>query len=231
MMLVVLLKTDYITRVAEIDNKVSSLNGKIAENKTKNVSIEKALKKLIKISPFFLSENIFFDGSDGSQVYLMFQLVHKYNKIIANTKLISEWKSKGFSAESIKPFPTSDNSLTTLIDYYDHNIRVKFNRSILRQLKVSHTHGKIVNIYIVYELAGSSSHSDDPMLKNCLFGAVALTKNADIDKYGYSGYGICFDRKSSFSFAGGGFGQNVLIFGADMNSSAHIDNKKRHIGS
>ena len=27
-------------------------------------------------------------------------------------------------------------------------------------------------------------------LKNCLFGAVTLTKNADIDKYGYSGYGI-----------------------------------------
>ena len=85
---------------------------------------------------------------------------------------------------------------------------------------------KVVNIYIVYELAGSSSHSDDPTLKNCLFGAVTLTKNADIDKYGYSGYGIGFDRRSSFSFPGGGFGQNVLIFGADMSSSTHIDNKK-----
>ena len=85
---------------------------------------------------------------------------------------------------------------------------------------------KVVNIYIVYELAGSSSHSDDPTLKNCLFGAVTLTKNADIDKYGYSGYGIGFDRRGSFSFPGGGFGQNVLIFGADMSSSTHIDNKK-----
>ena len=54
------------------------------------------------------------------------------------------------------------------------------------------------------------------MLKNCLFGGVALIKNADIDKYGYSGYGIGFDRKSSFSFPGGGFGQNVLIFGVDI---------------
>ena len=33
-----------------------------------------------------------------------------------------------------------------------------------------------------------------------------------MDKYGYSGYGIVFDRKSSFSFPGGGFGQNLLIF-------------------
>ena len=58
-----------------------------------------------------------------------------------------------------------------------------------------------------------------------------MTKNAKIDKYGYSGYGIGFDRKSSFSFPGRGFGQNVLILGADMTSSAHIDNKKKDISS
>ena len=89
-----------------------------------------------------------------------------------------------------------------------------------------YTHKKAVNTYIVYELAGSSSHSDDPILKNCLFGAGTLTTNADSDKYGYSGYGIGFDRKITFSFPGGGFGQNVLIFGVDMSSSAHIDKKK-----
>ena len=59
-----------------------------------------------------------------------------------------------------------------------------------------------------------------------LFGGVTLTKNADIDKYGYSCCRIAFDRKSSFSFPGGGFGQNVLNFGADMSSFAHINNKK-----
>ena len=60
---------------------------------------------------------------------------------------------------------------------------------------------------------------------------VTLTKNADIDKYGYSDYGIGFDRRSrrSFSFPGGGFGQNVLIFGVDMSFSAHIDNNKKEI--
>ena len=36
------------------------------------------------------------------------------------------------------------------------------------------------------------------MLVNCLFGAVSLTKNADIDKYKYSGYGIGFDRHGRF---------------------------------
>ena len=78
-------------------------------------------------------------------------------------------------------------------------------------------------------MGASSSHSDDPTLKNCLFGAVHLTKNADIDKHGYSGYEIGFDRKSSFSFPGGGFVQNVTILGVGMSSSAHEDNKKKDI--
>ena len=98
---------------------------------------------------------------------------------------------------------------------------------MLKQPKISYTHDAIVNIFIVYELGAAGSNDNDPTLKNCLFGGVTLIKNANIDKYGYSGYGIGFDRKSSFSFPGGGFGQNVLIFGADMNSSAHIDNQKK----
>ena len=65
--------------------------------------------------------------------------------------------------------------------------------------------------------------------KNCLFGSGTLTKNANIDKYEYSGYGIYFDRKSSFSFPGDGFGENVIIFGVDMSSSAHFDDKKKNI--
>ena len=50
-----------------------------------------------------------------------------------------------------------------------------------------------------------------------------------IDKYRYSGYGIGFDWKGSFSFPCGGFGQNVIILGADMNSSPHTDNKGKDI--
>ena len=85
------------------------------------------------------------------------------------------------------------------------------------------------HILIAHELGASGCNINDPTLKNCLFGAVTLTKNADIDKYGYSGYGIGYDRKSTFSYPGGGFGQNAIIFGVNMSSSAHIDNKKRDI--
>ena len=56
-----------------------------------------------------------------------------------------------------------------------------------------------------------------------------MTKNVNIDKYGYSGYGIGFDSKSSFSFPGVRFGQNVLIFRVDMSFATHIDNNKKDI--
>ena len=110
--------------------------------------------------------------------------------MITNTDYISSWKSKGLSAESIKPPITSDNILTPALNYYGNKVRVKFTGSCLKQPKISYTHGKVVNIYIVYELGASSSHNNDPALKNCLFGAVTLTKTANIDKYGYSVYGI-----------------------------------------
>ena len=141
-----------------------------------------------------------------------------------NTDYISSWKSKELSAESIKPLTTSDNSLTPALNYYGTKTRVKFTGSCLKQSKISYNHGKLVNIYIVYELGASSCHINDPTLKNCLFGGVNLTKNADIDKYGYSGYGIGFVRGGSFSFPSDGYGQNVSIFGVDMSFTTHIDN-------
>ena len=62
-------------------------------------------------------------------------------------------------------------------------------------------------------------------LENCLFGAVKVTKNADVNKYKYFGYGIEFDRKGAFSGPTGSFGNNAVIFGVGMSSSVHIDKK------
>ena len=119
-------------RKTDFDNTVSSLDSKIATNKTKSESIEKEFKKSKRNLGFVVLENILFDGEDGSQTYLIFQPVHRYVKIanIANTRYITEWKSKGLFDESIKPPPTSDKNLTPLIDYYSYNIRLKFNGSI-----------------------------------------------------------------------------------------------------
>ena len=117
-----------------------------------------------------------------------------------------------------------------MIDHYGSKVRVKFKKGCLKQSdNLAYDYGSRVKIYILYELGASSSNDSDPTLKNCLFGAVTLTKNANIEKYGYSGYGIGFDRGGRFSFSGGGFGQNILIFGIDMSSFVYIDNKKKNI--
>ena len=54
-----------------------------------------------------------------------------------------------------------------------------------------------------------------------------VIKNADVSKFKYSGYGIGFDGKGVFSHPTGSFGNNAIIFGVDMSSSVHIDNKKK----
>ena len=131
-------------------------------------------------SSYFIGKNHF--GEVDIQNYLVFQPMYRYFKMNTNTDFISSWKSKGLSAESIKPPITSDNSLTPALNYYGTKTRVKCAGSCLKQSKISYNHGKVLNIYIVYELGASRSHINDPTLKNCLFGAVNLTKNADIDK-------------------------------------------------
>ena len=88
-----------------------------------------------------------------------------------------------------------------MLDYLDNKIRLKFDGGCLKQQnKLAYTHTIIVNICIVYEIGASDSFSDDSTLKSTLFDAVKLTKNADMDKYLYSDYGIRFDRRGSFYF-------------------------------
>ena len=57
--------------------------------------------------------------------------------------------------------------------------------------------------------------------KGLLFGGIKLAKNADPNKYVYSGYGIGLDLRSEFSLPHGSVGKNVIIFGVDMSSSAY----------
>ena len=97
----------------------------------------------------------------------------------------------------------------------------------MKQDKVTFNHGKVVNIYIVYEISRSINISDYPTLENCLFGVVTLTKNTDISKYKYSGYENGFDSHGNFSFPGTGLDRNLKIFGVDMSSSTRLTKRKK----
>ena len=80
------------------------------------------------------------------------------------------------SEEGINSIKTSNYIVILYLDYYGNKIKVKFNRTCLKQGKIAYNHRKIVDIYIVYEISKSINISDYPTLETCLFGAVGLTK-------------------------------------------------------
>ena len=134
----------------------------------------------------------------------------------------------GLSDKRINSIIASRYKVTPQLSYYDTKTRVGFNVSCLKQDSVTFNHKKVVNIYIFYEINKSINISDYRTLEKCLFGAVRLTKNADMNKHKYSGYDIGFDRKRFYSM-GNEVDRNVIVFGVDMSSSSHIVNKKKDI--
>ena len=179
------------------------LTEKITENKTKHLLVQNELNKLKTFDSSYFTGKSHFE--EGVQNYLVFQPVIRYFKIITNTKCISSWQSQGISDETIKLPATSDNSLNQQVSYFSTKARLEFRGSCLKQDKSTFNHGKIVNIYIVYEL-DKTYVKTNPTLVNCLFGAVSITENSDIDKKKYSGYGIGFDRNGVYLLSDGSLG-------------------------
>ena len=109
----------------------------------------------------------------------------KYLKKISGTIKISEWRSQGISNEIIsKP----DDVLAPTVDPLGRDTHLKFNGSCLRTTEQYLIYPELteLNIYIVYSLS-SDLNNFDFASENCLFDAIRLTKNADIDKYKYLG--------------------------------------------
>ena len=85
---------------------------------------------------------------------------------------------------------------------------------------------KIINLYISYTIGPQLKNvKTDFTLVNCLFGSVNLTRNADPSKCKYTGCSLGFDSRLETLFTDGSYGENVFIFGADISSSVHVDNK------
>ena len=184
----------------------------------KTLLLENELDKYSSLNRYSLGKSYFVDDAD--QNYLIFQSMHRYLKFVTNSQNISSWRPKGWSDKKIKVV----NGLYLSVNHVNEKLRLKFEDSCLAKTKVTYTHKNIVNNYIVYEIDATIKK-----LINCLFSAVNFAKNSDINKFGYTGYGIRFDRGTTFSFPSGEFGHNVLIFGVTgpthISGSTHIDNK------
>ena len=174
-----LARANLITKT-DFDSKLSNLNKRVTSNKTKHLLVANKFKKLKAFDlSYFIGKSSF--EEDVVHNYLVFQPLNKYFNVIASTNYISSWQSKGLSDETIKPPATSDNSLNPKWSYFSTKTELDFRGSCLKQDKITFNHGKIVNIYTVYKL-DKTYVKTNPTLVNCLFGAVSITKNADIEK-------------------------------------------------
>ena len=122
----------------------------------------------------------------------------------------------------------SNNNSPTLLNK-NNRFGVTFNGDYMKQNKFGYVHGKIVNLYIVYELKNRRVDNPDFTVDNGLFGAVKITKNVNTSHYKYEGYGICFDGESSFSFGNRIDAKNVIIFGVNTSNSSPSTNKTQNI--
>ena len=133
--------------------------------------------------------------------------------------------------ENIENITKSDSNFAPTFVNYLVLPDINFNGHCLTKNKI-YIPKKVINLYISYILNTWLRNLNIYFtLDNCLFGSVKLTKNADLDKYKYSGYSIEFDYRSEFLLTDGSLGKNVLICGADMSSSVHIDNKSKDLNS
>ena len=103
------------------------------------------------------------------------------------------------SEENIENITKSDSSFAPT--FVDHHLLPDIN--FMRHCLINNIHipKKVINIYISYSRNSCLRNlNTDYKLNNCFFGSVKLTKNADPDKYKYSGCSIGFDSCSEFSF-------------------------------
>ena len=141
-----LAQANLITKTG-FDAKLSSLNRKITSHKSKHL-LDDELKRL---KTFDLS---YFIGKSHFEDYLVFQQMNLYfNQVsgVGSDNYIYTLKTKALSNENIAAPATKDYKLNPELSFFGTKTKVEFNESCLKQ--VTFNHGKIVNIYIVYEIS------------------------------------------------------------------------------
>ena len=150
------------------DAKLKAISDRVTKNKSKHLLVENGLKKLKAPDLSYFWGKHYFDADDGTQNLLILQPVYKYFKTFKNSvplvfshnEFITQLKSKGLN-DVIK---SCDNSLAAALISTYKGAYPKIKGSCLKQDKIAFNHGKIFNIYIVYDLV-SHLNNFDPTLK------------------------------------------------------------------
>ena len=247
-------KTDYNTKITEIENKIPSdtsglaqkiytalrkLDDKTVSNASEIISINNKLKQantrinVTERNTSYVSGKRYF-CHDGQQNYLVLKIMNEYLKravvVSGNiaTIYVHSWTSKGISNEQIKaPVTSSSNDQAPILEYSVVEIGLKFTGDLLIKIRVTYNHGSKVSIFIVHKL-NSHTVNTDFALRDCLFGAARIAKDKDVQNYKYSGYRIGFDSTGTYNHSDGD-ALNTIIFVSDLSKSIHSNNRTENI--
>ena len=145
------LKQANLVTQTDFDDKLKSLNQKTNSNKGKHLLLKHEFKKLETFdSSYFIDKSHF--EEDVTQNNLVFQPMYRYFKRVSGVcsgNYFYFWTSKGLFDENI----TSDYKLNPELSYFGTKTKAEFDGSCLKQDKISYDYGKVVKIYIVYEIS------------------------------------------------------------------------------
>ena len=85
-----------LIRKPEFDAKLKGISDRVNKNNTKHLLVENELKKLKTLGLSYVWGKNYFEGNDGAQNALVFQIMQKHFNL-SNINQISKWKSKGLS--------------------------------------------------------------------------------------------------------------------------------------
>ena len=137
------------------------------------------------INKFSILNRTKYFSSEIYQNYLVFIPAKKYIKYFSGTTWNDSRKSSGISEENIENTTKSYSSFPPI--FVDHYVlsHINFNGHCLINNNIS-IPKKVIKLYTSYIINQWLRNLNTYfILKNCLFGSVKLTKNADSDKYKY----------------------------------------------
>ena len=213
------IKNDYITNAALTKTDILGFESRLGQK-------EETLNDLEREASFFRGNYYF-----NQQSYLIYE--PRTFSFKQTSSGITHWKSTGIDNYSLK---TDLRGVANTSGVYpkvsgETRMCVIFSGNYVKENKSIYPTKSAVNIYIVYKLdIMKSARNTDFTIQNPLFEAVKITEDpSDSSHNKYSGYGICFDETSNFSFGNIVNGKNVIIFGTDMSFSSHERNRQNEI--
>ena len=151
-----------------------------------------------------------------------------YFKKIDSTGYVFQWKSKGLSDETVKPPSTSHDSLAPALRHYGTKAKVKFDGSCFKQDKITFTHGKLVYIYIIYEIIVLSLTTMIPHQETLCLVQLDYLKMVIVISTNILVMVLDLKDEELFHFPMGDF-VVIWIFGVNISSSVHTDNMRKDI--